>query len=309
MAYKGVNLGGWLVLERWMTPSLFEGSAHKDEIGLASEKHYSKNIEAHYHTFITEADIRWLSRHGITHLRVPVGYWIFGDHPPFIRGIQHLDKLFQWAEKYDMKVLLSIHGAPGSQNGKHHSGKLGDIEWKNHRKSLDEFTLKIVDRYSGRSALWGICLLNEPTDQLGHFRALFGHYRHIVHALRRRTPTLRLFIDATFHPLAWAIAAKILGSGVDMHLYHGFDNADVSIAAKRLHVSNRLIKILKKAVPIVIGEWSGVVHHSGTLKQRQKYIQAQQTVYEQTDAHFYWTYKTESGGVWSFKDFFSRNIN
>ncbi|MCY0903238.1 MAG: glucan 1,3-beta-glucosidase, partial [Firmicutes bacterium] len=28
---RGVNLGGWLVLERWMTPSLFAGLDAKDE--------------------------------------------------------------------------------------------------------------------------------------------------------------------------------------------------------------------------------------------------------------------------------------
>ena len=28
---RGVNLGGWLVLEKWMTPSVFEGLQATDE--------------------------------------------------------------------------------------------------------------------------------------------------------------------------------------------------------------------------------------------------------------------------------------
>ena len=31
---NGVNLGGWLVLERWMTPGLFRASGEEDEIWL-----------------------------------------------------------------------------------------------------------------------------------------------------------------------------------------------------------------------------------------------------------------------------------
>lgn len=31
MMLQGVNLGGWLVLEKWMTPSLFDGTTAADE--------------------------------------------------------------------------------------------------------------------------------------------------------------------------------------------------------------------------------------------------------------------------------------
>jgi len=31
MNIKGVNLGNWLVLEKWMSPALFEGTGAQDE--------------------------------------------------------------------------------------------------------------------------------------------------------------------------------------------------------------------------------------------------------------------------------------
>ena len=31
MKVKGVNLGNWLVLEKWMSPSLFDGTTAEDE--------------------------------------------------------------------------------------------------------------------------------------------------------------------------------------------------------------------------------------------------------------------------------------
>ena len=34
MNVKGVNLGNWLVLEKWMSPALFEGTTAEDEYHL-----------------------------------------------------------------------------------------------------------------------------------------------------------------------------------------------------------------------------------------------------------------------------------
>ena len=34
MYVKGVNLGNWLVLEKWMSPALFEGTTAEDEYNL-----------------------------------------------------------------------------------------------------------------------------------------------------------------------------------------------------------------------------------------------------------------------------------
>ncbi|MDD2865392.1 MAG: glucan 1,3-beta-glucosidase, partial [Methylococcales bacterium] len=34
---RGVNLGGWLVLEKWMTPSIFEGLEATDETTFCAE--------------------------------------------------------------------------------------------------------------------------------------------------------------------------------------------------------------------------------------------------------------------------------
>jgi glucan 1,3-beta-glucosidase len=34
---RGVNLGGWLVLEKWMTPSMFDGLQATDETSYCVE--------------------------------------------------------------------------------------------------------------------------------------------------------------------------------------------------------------------------------------------------------------------------------
>ncbi|MBN2713215.1 MAG: glucan 1,3-beta-glucosidase, partial [Planctomycetes bacterium] len=62
-ALRGVNLGNWLLLEKWMRPSLFEGTSAVDEytlcleLGQAAESH----LLQHRDTSINEEDFIWLS--------------------------------------------------------------------------------------------------------------------------------------------------------------------------------------------------------------------------------------------------------
>ncbi len=56
----------------------------------------------------------------LNHVRIPIGYWAYDVAPdePFISG-QHdyLLKAIAWATTYNLKVIVDLHGAPGSQNG------------------------------------------------------------------------------------------------------------------------------------------------------------------------------------------------
>ena len=43
---------------------------------------------------------------------------------PYIQGqLAYLDKAVDWAGKYGLKVIVDLHGAPGSQNGFDNSGQ------------------------------------------------------------------------------------------------------------------------------------------------------------------------------------------
>lgn len=305
MAQKGINLGGWLVLERWMTPSLFRNSDALDEFSLSSEgTFYKSRITHHYQTFITEKDIAWLNKQGITILRVPIGYWIFGDEKPFISGIEYLDALFDWVKPYNMQIILSIHAAPGSQNGEHHSGKIGRIAWYRHRNQLGRFTARVVERYRDDPNFSGLSLLNEPHRSLKNIPKLIWHYTTIARKIRKISPRLPLYIDATFHPRLWIRIAKILCLGIDLHLYHGFDDADKTTAFRKLQDSRRLVR---STVPTIVGEWSGVIHHQPDSQTTTRYITEQRDIYAPTIAEFYWTYKTETGAPWSYRDLLKEN--
>jgi glucan 1,3-beta-glucosidase len=51
---RGVNLGGWLVLEKWMTPSVFEGLDAADETTFCVElgDRAESVLKPHWNNFI-----------------------------------------------------------------------------------------------------------------------------------------------------------------------------------------------------------------------------------------------------------------
>ncbi|KAL5598619.1 hypothetical protein BROUX41_003457 [Berkeleyomyces rouxiae] len=177
---RGVNLGGWLSLEPFITPSLFSYSSANgiiDEYTLTSRLGGSSKstLEKHYSTFITESDFKAIADAGLDHVRIPFSYWaveVYDDEPYLHRtSWRYLLRGIEWARKYGLRVNLDIHALPGSQNGWNHSGRQGAINWlngtngaTNAQRSLDihdklsKFFAQ--DRYKNLIAFYG--LANEP---------------------------------------------------------------------------------------------------------------------------------------------------
>lgn len=168
MKVKGVNLGNWLVLEKWMNPALFEGTTAEDEYWLPrqlSPEVYEARIKIHRSEYITERDFVTISSWGFDAVRIPVPYFIFGDREPFIGCVDELDKAFNWAEKYGLKILIDLHTAPEGQNGSDNGGICGVCKWAKNPKEVEfELTVleRLAERYGEREGLWGIEVLNEP---------------------------------------------------------------------------------------------------------------------------------------------------
>lgn len=168
MYVKGVNLGNWLVLEKWMDPALFEGTTAEDEYYLPtqlSREAYEARIKTHRSEYITERDFVRIRAMGMNAVRIPVPYFIFGDREPFIGCVEELDKAFNWAERYGLKILIDLHTAPDSQNGFDNGGISGVCKWCQEPDEV-EFELSVLERlaerYGKREGLWGIEVLNEP---------------------------------------------------------------------------------------------------------------------------------------------------
>lgn len=137
---RGVNLGGWLSLEPWITPSLFDYPLSMgiiDEWTLVTHLGDSaaSSLEKHYSTFVTEDTFKAIAAAGLDHVRIPFSYWAIttydGDPYLFRTSWRYLLRGIEWARKYGLRINLDLHGLPGSQNGWNHSGRWGTIGWLN----------------------------------------------------------------------------------------------------------------------------------------------------------------------------------
>lgn len=182
MPIRGINLGGWLSLEPFITPSLF--NTYKANQGIVDEWTLSKQLgpsqaaqvlEKHYSTFITEQDFVDIQAAGFDHVRIPYSYWAvttYGDDP-YVPKIswRYLLRGIEYARKCGLRVDLDLHALPGSQNGWNHSGRQGSVGWLNGtdgdlnaQRSLDLHTQLSTffaqPRYANVITIYG--LVNEP---------------------------------------------------------------------------------------------------------------------------------------------------
>lgn len=172
---RGVNLGEWLVLEKWMDPSVFAGTDARDEDNLCRQLHGDEKLERfrfHRDTFITEEDIVYIKKCGLDAVRLPVPHFLFGDDEqycdPYVPCISYVDKCFDWCQRHGLKVLIDIHTAPDSQNGYDNGGICGVSKWHQKPENIERMLNvleMLAERYGQRENLLGIELLNEPASE------------------------------------------------------------------------------------------------------------------------------------------------
>ena len=199
---RGVNLGGWLVLERYIAPSLFAITTCDVDPSLStnstntkcepvqpypvdqytlgeafgSREEFKEHLEPHWDTFLTEADIVAIKEANLSHVRVPVGHWIMGDvspGEPYVPGEwPYFVRASEWCRKHGLQVWVDLHTAPGSQNGFDNSGRTlptpTGAGWSGSPSNIDR-TVDIVRgiaegiKNSGLSdVVTGFGVLNEP---------------------------------------------------------------------------------------------------------------------------------------------------
>jgi glucan 1,3-beta-glucosidase len=319
---RGVNLGAWLVLEKWMTPDTFEGADAEDEytlcLGLGDKA--KGRLDQHRDTFITSSDFRWIKQSGLNAVRLPVGYWALEAPKPFIECSQYIDFALDQCQQNGLKLVLDLHGAPGSQNGWDHSGRMGPINWANDPQNVQE-TVRVIEsfaqKYGNHPALCGIELLNEPRpavplDILQQFY-LDGYERVRKYA----NPDVAVIIHDSFRPLAWKNfmqQPKYTNVILDTHLYQCFDkDAKSRTALEQLTFSIKrktaLDEMQQQELPTLVGEWSLSLpyHAMSGLSSVQKesttrgYAGTQLLNYEATRGWFFWSYKLDGPSDWHFR--------
>ena len=124
-------------------------------------------MQRHWSSWITESDFAEMSGYGLNFVRIPIGYWSVSPVPgdAYVQGAyEWLGRALDWAHAHGIRVMIDLHGAPGSQNGFDNSGEKGEINWTNGntvKQTLDALK-KINDDHASHPAVASIELLNEP---------------------------------------------------------------------------------------------------------------------------------------------------
>ncbi|CAE7312789.1 unnamed protein product [Symbiodinium microadriaticum] len=263
--WHGVNYGNRFIPEDWMKhPYNFFDKIRKsarrvalwDLQGPEAKQTMLRWLDA----TICETHFKEMQRYGVEVLRVPCGYWNWvtydADDGPEVpdphASIQerlknlhriasprdyriYFDKIFEFADKYGIKVLLDLHALPGSQNGEIHSGvciedkeeHLGFVHNDANLRTSVRAVRAMAEFASQKPNLFGIQVISEPhlhTDE-GH-EFLRSYYQQAILAAREfldRTVPVVLF-EWTYEMHRWEAGAfpeSTYGRVIwDTHLYH-----------------------------------------------------------------------------------------
>lgn len=216
--FRGVNLGGWFIPEVWMLGSFFEGTGQGWGSSLCAMMNYSVSVtearmHSHLRSWITEEDFRQMRDIGFNSVRLPIGYWNIIDDPyeryaprNLSVSLHYIDWAFDMASKYGLSVMLDLHGMPGSQNGQDHSGCsysiVGQPQWTTpHNVAL---SLQAVDalasRYSARTNLMGIELMNEPSQRMcqTNHTIMRRYYEDAYRIIRRYSDSVMVIFNELY---------------------------------------------------------------------------------------------------------------
>ena len=319
---RGVNLGAWLVLEKWMVPDVYRKTNAEDEYSLclALGDQARSRLQEHRETFITGDDFRWIRNCGLNAVRLPVGYWTLEAPKPFVPAADFVEFALDQALRNDLKLVLDLHGAPGSQNGWDHSGRSGEIGWHTDPNNIKE-TIRILgafaQKYGKHPALYGIELLNEPHWNIP-IDILKEFYQNAYSEIRKHTGMeVAVVFHDSFRAMAWQNFMKqpqYSNVIIDTHLYQSFGQEDAHRNAQEqlifaLKRKSTLEQMQREELPTFVGEWSLALPYPSTrdLSSFQEglvtgaYADAQLLCFENTRGWFFWSYKMKAEGAWNFR--------
>jgi len=228
---KGVNLGNWLLPEGYMfkmkncnSPRKLD-QAIRELIGNSATTAF---WDAFLENYITEADIKWLSDAGVNIIRLPFDYRLL-SHDDFLgrdmHGYIYLDRVIKWCKKYNIYVLLDMHGAPGGQTGDNIDNSDG-YPWlmidEGMKQKACDIWQEIAKRYASNTTVIGYNLLNEPIPHYFNDDSLKPYleplYKRITKAIRVVDKNHIIFIGGA----VWETDFSIFSEPFDDKLVYTF---------------------------------------------------------------------------------------
>ena len=309
---RGVNLGNWLLLEKWMYPSWFEANAPnaRDEWTFCQslgKARCTSVLQQHWASFITLDDIAELNNMGYNTLRIPVGFWAFIDPlptEPYVRStqLQELNRVIGYAQSFGMTVIVNIHGLPGSQNGKDHSGRDGPVEWFTYENQQRSFHAVQVaadwirnSGYAGNT-ISALQVANEP--ELANWDRWLAYKDYLLschNIIRSTIPSVAMmFNDGYWDMKPWNRFFNASDNVVlDTHQYWAFAATTLEKAKTEICANADTFKSMN--MPVFVGEFSLSVWDINFGDYAMGYYETQMHAWLKAAGGAFWSMKVFNG--------------
>jgi endoglucanase len=274
---KGMNLGGFMVMEPWMSPDDAGGLPDTYSIIKELDSRFGvpeeQTLFADYQQSWTSAqDFVNLKNAGINVIRVPV-WW--GNFWPIANvtesswrsdAFTELDSVVSQAAAQGIYTIIDMHGLVGGQTESDDTGEENVMAyWTNSNdQALSAFMwTKIATHYNGNPNVAGYDLINEPTIGGANEPSnatVISAYASLYNTVRAADPSHIVIIEACFGSSTLSALPSPASEGWTNVVYSSHEyqfNADSSkVEAGSVTRVNDFINHASYDVPDFIGEWN-----------------------------------------------------
>jgi len=302
---KGTNLGNWLVPEGYMFKMEQVNAPRKiDELlyELVGPDSLAVFWKGFLNNYITHADIKYLKKIGVNHLRLPFHYKMFTDDLYMgerNQGFKYFDRLVNWCREEQIYILLDMHCAPGGQTGDNIDDSYGYpylLKSKSSQDLMAKIWVRIAERYKSEPVIIGYDIVNEPIahyfkdelDDLSH--QLFLLYKRITNEIREVDQDHMIFLNGS----VWSGNFDVFEEIIDDNTVYEFHKYwfDVNQEAIQTYIDFSE----KHQVPIYVGE---------TGENTDEWVNDFRVLLEENNVNWcFWPYKkmNNTRGVMNFEE-------
>ncbi len=271
---KGLNLGGWLVMEPWMCPADSGGLPDTYSIiteldsrfGVATEQSL---IRLYQTNWITTADLDNITNGGYNCVRVPVWWGNFYSITNTTSSgwrsdaFAVLDWLVANCASRGIYVVVDMHGVIGGQSTSDDTGRQNQNQyWTNGTDQIETAYMwtQIATHYKGNSTVAGYDLINEP-DNAPSTTAVWAAYTNLYATVRAADPNHIIIIEGTFGNWNWSMlpAPSVYGWTNVVYSMHEYQWGATNVAGIEAGSDNQVTDFNNHKswnVPDYIGEWN-----------------------------------------------------
>lgn len=264
---RGFGLGGWLLPEGYMWKLYSKCDRPRRMEAMVQElcgTEYAEDFwNKYYNAYIREKDIAFIAQEGFNSVRLPLNarhlcQTIEGETTFIPETIHRVDELISWCRKYEIYVILDMHGAPGGQTGQNIDDSENDepelFMNQDYRSELIEIWKLLARRYKNEVVVAGYDLLNEPLPNWSnkYNDRVLPLYRDIISEIRKIDREHMIILEGVH----WATDFSVLDDftkeeakdNILLQFHKYWNNPDKETLDEFLKISERL------NIPLFMGE-------------------------------------------------------